>query len=315
MIMGIIKKDGTEIFGGFIEETTIGGNKTKTVVCGNYAARSYDKIRFKCDICGKEEIINKRHFIYKNNEHCYSCSTKETSKKKYGFDSPNKSPDIKKKQHKERLKIFKFKKYKPKKEKKQKTFKFKKFKPKANPEKLSKLRSKIMKEKWKNGDYDHLSKMMSIEAKKRWKNDEYRQNVIKSINAPECKKLKSLNTKKMWENKEYREKMSKIGTRISNFQKDVFSSLSNNWEMEVPIENTTYTVDFLNKKTNEVIECFGDYWHCNPKKYDKDYYHSRVKKTAAQIWEEDEKRIEQIESQGYYTKIIWESEWRNKSSV
>lgn len=71
-----------------------------------------------------------------------------------------------------------------------------------------------------------------------------------------------------------------------------------------------YNVDFLvNKKY--IIECYGDYWHCNPAKYAPDYYNRGKKKTAKDIWARDEKRKRIFEEQGYKVLYFWESEINN----
>ena len=56
-----------------------------------------------------------------------------------------------------------------------------------------------------------------------------------------------------------------------------------------------------------IIECFGNYWHCNPNLYKPDYYHKNVKLTAEQIWLKDNERIEYFKKLGYQVKIVWET--------
>ena len=43
-------------------------------------------------------------------------------------------------------------------------------------------------------------------------------------------------------------------------------------EHRINFENGRCYIDFLLDK-NVFIECYGDYWHCNPQKYDENYYH------------------------------------------
>lgn len=68
-------------------------------------------------------------------------------------------------------------------------------------------------------------------------------------------------------------------------------------------------------KYNTIIEYYGDYWHCNPKKYHKEYQHQYIKMSAEEIWIKDKNRIEQIYN--FFNKeiniiIIWESTVINK---
>lgn len=73
-------------------------------------------------------------------------------------------------------------------------------------------------------------------------------------------------------------------------------------------------VDILLNNYPIVIECYGDFWHANPKTYKhNDIFDTwEGKKTAQDIWDKDKSRIEQIQSFGYTVIIIWESEF-NKS--
>lgn len=68
-----------------------------------------------------------------------------------------------------------------------------------------------------------------------------------------------------------------------------------------------YRVDVLFGKT--IIELYGDYWHCNPFKYQAGYVHPNRKQTAQRIWEADEKRKRYLETQGYRVVIVWERDY------
>jgi G:T-mismatch repair DNA endonuclease (very short patch repair protein) len=68
-----------------------------------------------------------------------------------------------------------------------------------------------------------------------------------------------------------------------------------------------YTVDFL-VNDQYIIECYGDFWHCNPTKYTGSFFNRGVKKTAQEIWERDKKRKEELEKMGYKFLCLWETE-------
>lgn len=71
-------------------------------------------------------------------------------------------------------------------------------------------------------------------------------------------------------------------------------------------------IDFYDEENNKAIEFFGDYWHCNPNKYNDDYYHKHKEKTAKEIREYDKQRIDAIEKEhGIKTLTVWESEYNN----
>lgn len=59
-----------------------------------------------------------------------------------------------------------------------------------------------------------------------------------------------------------------------------------------------------------IWEFQGDYFHGNPKKYNKDDNFHNIKLETK--WEKDKKKKEFYESLGYIVKIVWESEWVNE---
>jgi G:T-mismatch repair DNA endonuclease (very short patch repair protein) len=63
-----------------------------------------------------------------------------------------------------------------------------------------------------------------------------------------------------------------------------------------------------------IIECDGDYWHCNPNKYKKDYIRFKTDKkfrTAQEVWDRDKLRTQELENKGYKVLRIWESDINN----
>jgi len=77
-----------------------------------------------------------------------------------------------------------------------------------------------------------------------------------------------------------------------------------------PYNAKRYYVDFFDKKLNLVIEVMGDFWHCNPDKYKKDFIHPYTKLTAEETWEKDKKRKQEIINfTGASFIEIWENDW------
>ena len=70
-------------------------------------------------------------------------------------------------------------------------------------------------------------------------------------------------------------------------------------------------VDFYLPDNNLIIEYYGDYWHCNPKYYDENYYHKILKRFSYEIWDKDKKRINYLYEKVFNKKIailiLWES--------
>ena len=54
------------------------------------------------------------------------------------------------------------------------------------------------------------------------------------------------------------------------------------------LKNGVYVFyDFVIPELKICIEYNGDYWYCNPNKYDASYYHKQRKMLAKDIWEYD----------------------------
>ena len=107
--------------------------------------------------------------------------------------------------------------------------------------------------------------------------------------------------------KEVKKKKSSLNA-IEQKMMSVLHSMNLSYESQATINN--YNVDFLIDE-KYIIECYGDYWHCNPVRYAADYYNRGKKKTAAEIWKRDEKRKRELESMGYKVLYFWEHEINN----
>jgi G:T-mismatch repair DNA endonuclease (very short patch repair protein)/predicted RNA-binding Zn-ribbon protein involved in translation (DUF1610 family) len=59
---------------------------------------------------------------------------------------------------------------------------------------------------------------------------------------------------------------------------------------------------------NLIIEYFGDYWHCNPKKYESDFFNKKKGKFAWELWDYDKKKIDLVKSYGYNLEVVWEGD-------
>lgn len=69
----------------------------------------------------------------------------------------------------------------------------------------------------------------------------------------------------------------------------------------------------INKKI--IVECQGDYYHCNPNLYDKAYFHVKRNMTASEIWEKDFNRKKFLNENGYVVYYIWEKDWKTDKNV
>ena len=79
--------------------------------------------------------------------------------------------------------------------------------------------------------------------------------------------------------------------------------------------NRTLELDIYIPSLNKAIEFNGDYWHCNPNKYNKDYFHKQINLYAHQIWERDKSKEDLCKKEGIDLMIIWENDWNTKKEV
>jgi hypothetical protein len=101
------------------------------------------------------------------------------------------------------------------------------------------------------------------------------------------------------------------GKTVSNFQKEVYNKIKIEYPdalLEEYLLDINKSVDIYVPSKKLIIECFGNYWHCNPILYKEDYYHKNIKMTAKEIWQRDNERIKNFENKGYNVKIVWETQ-------
>ena len=118
----------------------------------------------------------------------------------------------------------------------------------------------------------------------------------------------------------YLPKYKSNGHRISKFQRKIYESVLQKYpdaELEKYLPDVKKAVDIYIPSLKKVIECHGDYWHCNPTKCNPDYYNKLVHLTAKEIWDRDEDKKKLLLNVGYDVEIIWEDtkkQFKHKSS-
>lgn len=115
--------------------------------------------------------------------------------------------------------------------------------------------------------------------------------------------------------------LSKLRSHVSKFQESVESILNrHNIEFKSEVANLAKAynkimdreynprVDIYVEEFNTVIECYGDVWHGNPKKYKPSDIICKYSgdTEVKDIWEFDHERENQIKSFGFNLIIIWE---------
>ena len=177
-------------------------------------------------------------------------------------------------------------------------------------------------EKWLN-KFKHKSSLDGFIMK-------YGEKLGKQKYTERCEKIGKTN-KKDWYiekygeiegNKRWDKFTSKLKNKYYNKQSEssklinkCLNELNIQYEQEFTIKELNNYCDFYIKEYNTIIEYYGDYWHCNPIKYKKDYYHQYTKMTAYEIWEKDKTRINNIHNHfnnDINIIIIWENTIINK---
>lgn len=104
---------------------------------------------------------------------------------------------------------------------------------------------------------------------------------------------------------------------IENIPSDlrVYWSGSDSGEYGVLGDDSYYFYDLVIPDLGFVIEYHGDYWHCNPNTYDKDYIHPHLGISAEEIWKKDEQKKRTIqEKRKYDIIVVWESDDTEKTT-
>lgn len=104
-------------------------------------------------------------------------------------------------------------------------------------------------------------------------------------------------------------------TNLNNIETKVYNILTSlKIPFKVHCQVGKYNVDFL-IDDKYIVECYGDFWHCNPKKYPPDYFNRGKKKTAEEIWTRDDCRKKTFEEMGYKFLYLWESDINDKQKL
>ena len=141
-----------------------------------------------------------------------------------------------------------------------------------------------------------------------------RQNKwMNTLNSKTNEEKIEINRKKLFNNSGYSKISQKLFWRIfDHFQlNDIrFEELNSEIIRYDKINNKHYKYDFVDFTKKKCIEFNGDYWHCNPSKYNENFVHPIMKMTALEIWNKDSLKNFWIEKRGYKVLTIWESEYR-----
>ena len=152
---------------------------------------------------------------------------------------------------------------------------------------------------------DHMSKpkyrkMFSDMAKKRWANGSMEETRIK---------LSKLMKERIASGHIKGYIRSKAEDELINILKNKNILVEPNYLLEGKI------FDLYIPSFNLLIEYNGDYWHCNPKKYDANYFNIKKNKTAKELWEYDANKLYLAKKNAYNCEVIWETEYKNNKYI
>jgi len=109
------------------------------------------------------------------------------------------------------------------------------------------------------------------------------------------------------------EMFNEISLKVGIDRAKDFRYHSHKYEYIINYDNNIAFVDFFDFKTNKIIEFNGDYWHANPKKYNKN---DDIRgKLASDIWFADEERMKFIKGKFKNVLIIWENDYKNNKEL
>jgi hypothetical protein len=122
-----------------------------------------------------------------------------------------------------------------------------------------------------------------------------------------------INRKKMMNGSGYSKISQEIFHKIQSYYPENnirYEELNSEFVVYDNKEKKYYKYDYVDFTKKKVIEFNGDYWHCNPIKYNEYYVHPILNKSAKELWEKDKIKKSWIENKGYILFTIWESEYR-----
>lgn len=100
---------------------------------------------------------------------------------------------------------------------------------------------------------------------------------------------------------------SKLANDIINILQEKFPNIKREKYLYNKNIKHGYFYDLSYK--NKLIEINGDYWHCNPKFFDNNYYNKTKDMMAKDIWKYDNEKIEFAINEGYKIITIWENDY------
>jgi hypothetical protein len=149
-------------------------------------------------------------------------------------------------------------------------------------------------------------------SKEKWR-DKARKNLIKKWESGDLENTRKFMSEKLKETR----RLSKLTSVIvSKKEKEILKEIKKmGFDVIGSHKVDTKICDIYIPSLNLIIEYNGDYWHCNPKKYNSDYFNKKKGKYAWEIWEYDKNKLELIKNYDYNLEVIWEDDLKNNDKI
>lgn len=171
----------------------------------------------------------------------------------------------------------------------------------------------IGKQAWNKNIYckKETRNKISEALKNKYKNKEIIHHMLGKKHSEESKgKIKEARAKQILPMKD-----TKIELKIQDFLTSLRIEFVTHKYMNI---KHSYQCDILvpeqkGIKQKTIIECDGEFFHCNPNKYSEDFVrfkNAKKLKTAKDVWERDENRTKELLEKGFKVLRLWENEIR-----
>jgi len=149
-------------------------------------------------------------------------------------------------------------------------------------------------------------------SKQKWK-DKARKNLIKKWESGELEETRKFMSEKMKETRRLGKLKSVI---VSKKELEILKIVKKlGFDVIGSYRIGTKVCDIYIPKLNLIIEYNGDYWHCNPKKYDREFFNKSKNKYAWEIWDYDKTKLDLIKNDGYNLEVIWEGDLKDNNKL
>lgn len=162
-------------------------------------------------------------------------------------------------------------------------------------------------------------------TKANWTSEQRRQGVVKQwqtmtteVKATRAARIGAAG-KQIWTNYTEEERATRIKNMVKGLPRSGISDrfkqalidagLYAGFASEVSVAG--FVVDEADLDRKLILEFFGDYYHCNPRKYtDPQFYNRTIHMTAEQRWLYDRRRLAAFHKKGFEILIVWEDAWK-----